>query len=99
MGVTGWEVTEWAVAIAAFLSAVGVIWAKAVRPARDFLRRLDRRIEWVDTQMRSNGGSSLVDKVDRTQEAVVQLRKDVAMLLEHDAERDTVDKRYGPSKE
>ena len=95
----GWEVTEWAVALAAFITALGVLWRKVIVPCRQFFRRfrawMDRTetaIDWVETNMRPNGGSTRVDKVD-------QLNAHVAMLLEHDAERDNYGLRYGPEPE
>lgn len=90
----------------AVLAALAVIWSKAVVPVRDWVRRfkawMDRievGIGWVDTQMRPNGGSSLVDKVNATVVAVEELNTSVAMLLRHDAERDTPGHRYGPAQE
>jgi hypothetical protein len=88
--VSGWAVTEWTIAIGATLTALGIIHHKIMRPIIHFVRRfkawMDRvetAVTWVDQQMRPNGGSTLVDKVDR--------------LLKHDAERDTEGKRYGSS--
>jgi hypothetical protein len=88
--VSGWAVTEWTIAIGATLTALGIIHHKILRPIIHFVRRfkawMDRvetAVTWVDQQMRPNGGSTLVDKVDR--------------LLKHDAERDTEGKRYGSS--
>ena len=89
--VTGWDITEWVVAIAATVTAVGVIWRKAVVPVRDFVRgfkawmaRIETATKWTEEQMKPNGGGSLVDKVD--------------MLLRHDAERDRHGMRYGDDK-
>jgi hypothetical protein len=88
--VSGWAVTEWTIAIGATLTALGIIHRKIMRPIVHFVRRfkawMDRvetAVTWVDQQMRPNGGTTLVDKVDR--------------LLKHDAERDTEGKRYGSS--
>lgn len=73
----------------AVIAALGVIWRKAVVPVvrwfRQFKAWMDRTetaLTWVELQMKPNGGSSLVDKVN--------------LLLRHDAERDTEGHRYGP---
>lgn len=72
MAVTGWEITEWTVAVASFLTAAGVIHVKVVRPLRGFARRfkawmdrMEASATFVESMMRPNGGSSLADRVDR----------------------------------
>jgi hypothetical protein len=74
---------------AALVAALGVLWRKVVVPVRGWFRsfkawmdRTETALTWVESQMKPNGGSTLVDKVN--------------MLLEHDAERDTAGRRYGP---
>lgn len=91
---TGWDITEWMVAVAAFLTAGGVIHQKVVKPVRAFWRvfkmwmvKIEVSTAWTEQQMRENSGSSLVDKVDL-------LRKQVSLLLKHDAERDRAGMRY-----
>lgn len=90
---------------AAVIAALGVIWRKVVVPVRGWFRsfrewmhRIETAVTWVDHQMKPNGGSSLVDKVNNTVEKVDELTTNVALLLEHDAERDTAGRRYGPEK-
>jgi hypothetical protein len=90
--VSGWEITEWTIAIGATLTALGIIHHKIMRPVIGFVRRfkawmdrIEHAVMWVDEQMRPNGGSTLVDKVN--------------MLLEHDATRDIEGKRYGATAE
>lgn len=101
--VAAWErllaAPEWIIVTGAVVAAVGVIWRKAVLPVvhffqrvRQFMDRTETAVTWVEQQMRNNGGSSLVDKVD-------ELVQNVTMLLDHDAERDTYGRRYGPDKE
>lgn len=92
------DAPEWIIVTGAVVAAVGVIWRKAVLPVvgffqrvRQFMDRTETAVTWVEAQMRNNGGSSLVDKVD-------DLIKNVSMLLDHDAERDTAGKRYGPDQ-
>lgn len=92
---TGWAVTEWAIAVTAILTCVGLVWRKVVKPLRDawraikaWMHRVETSVVWTEEQMKPNGGSTLVDKVD-------VMQKQVALLLTHDAERDVDGKRYG----
>lgn len=89
---SGWAVTEWAVAITAILTCGGLVWTKVVKPLRHawqtfkaWMDRVESSVKWTEEQMKPNGGSTLVDKVD--------------MLLRHDAERDVDGKRYGTSED
>ena len=63
-------------AIAAIMTGFGVIWLKAVRPswrkfraAYHLVQRVthaaDRLLPFAEQQLRSNGGSSLKDQIDR----------------------------------
>lgn len=65
-------------AIAAIITALGIIWIKALRP---FVRRTraaihmihrvteaaDRLLPFAEEQLRTNGGSTLKDQLDRTE--------------------------------
>lgn len=91
---------------AAVVVALGVIWRKVVAPVRQWFRslkawmeRMEVALGWVDIQMKPNSGSSLTDKVNATVVAIEELRTDVRMLLEHDAERDVTGRRYGPTND
>ena len=91
---------------AAVVAACGVLWRKVVVPVRgwfrafrDWMARIETAVTWVDHQMKPNNGSSLVDKVNRTVDKVCELSTNVALLLDHDAERDTTGRRYGPISE
>jgi hypothetical protein len=56
---------------------------------------VDGRITYLMTH--NNGGSSLKDLADsvaRINDAVIELSADVEILLDHDAERDVVGRRY-----
>jgi flagellar biosynthesis/type III secretory pathway M-ring protein FliF/YscJ len=75
---TGWEISEWAGAVIAVVGAVSILWAKVIKPVRRFLanlvrfmHRMEEAVEWVETQMRPNHGSTLVDKVDQVYRSVV----------------------------
>jgi hypothetical protein len=109
---TGWHITEWAAALAAFVTACSVVWVKVIRPLIGFARRLklwmdriETAVELVEHQMKPNSGKTLFDRAKATAEVVEkltvsvdQLQANVTMLLEHDAERDTTGRRYGPTK-
>jgi len=88
MGLNLADAPEAIIVTGAVVAAVGVIWRKVVIPVRgwlhdlrDWMHSIEVSVKWVEEQTRTNGGSSLVDKVN--------------MLLEHDAERDTAGMRYG----
>lgn len=53
-------------AIAGVLSAATVIWHRGIKPWFRATMDSAKRSEWVDTQMRPNHGTSLVDKVDES---------------------------------
>ena len=68
------------VLVAAILSALAVIWRYAIRPAYRFVKgietfaqRVETALGYVEGQMRNNGGSSLLDKVEQTAEKVTLL--------------------------
>lgn len=98
----GWVVTEWTIALAAFLTSAGVIWRKVVVPVRGFVRkfkawmvRVETSIALVEEQMKPNSGTTLLDRVTANTEKVKQIDRNVQMLLEHDRERDQPGRRYG----
>ena len=72
----------------AVVAALAVIYRKVVAPVRGWfhsvqawMARIETSVSWVETQMKPNGGGSLVDKVQ--------------LLLEHDRLRDVPGARYG----
>jgi hypothetical protein len=81
-GVTGWEVTEYAIALTAIIAAGAAIW-KAV----GVVRNIRDGVDFVGSMMRPNGGSSVIDRLER-------LEVDVSVLLKHDRDRDQPGKRY-----
>ena len=102
--VNGWDITEWTVALAAFLVATGVVWGKVVMPVRaawrwikEWMHRVETSVTWTDDQMRPNSGTSLVDKVDNLVVEVGQMKSDVSLLLRdcRDTNRDRPGARYG----
>jgi hypothetical protein len=102
VAITAWDVAQWPVVVAAVITALGVCWTKVVVPMRAFARRfkawmdkVETTVDWVDHQMRRNGGMTLLDKVHGTSEKVDELSEKVDQLLTHDSERDVVGRRYG----
>jgi hypothetical protein len=86
----GDQLPTFLIVAAAVATALGVLWARVLRPVRDWFRsfkawmhRIEVSVTWVEEQMLPNGGTTLVDKVN--------------LLLKHDSERDTPGRRYGPS--
>jgi hypothetical protein len=81
---TGWEVTEWSIALTAIIAAVAALWKAAgvVRSIRD-------GVDFVQSMMRPNGGSSVIDRLAR-----LELR--VEGLARTNAAEDVVGRRYGP---
>lgn len=74
---------EWLIKIAAGLTALTVIYRTAVRPAFHFVKRIGDGVEYVQSQMINNGGSTLKDAIDRTE----ALALDTVEKLGHLAER------------
>lgn len=64
---------EWLIKIAAGLAACGVIWSKAAKPAFHFIKRIGDGVEYVQSQMVNNGGSTLKDAVDTTAKRVDEI--------------------------
>ena len=62
------------VGAAAVVAALGVIWHKAIKPfARGCVRALEA-IEWVEGELKPNGGSSTRDAIDRMEIRQVELK-------------------------
>jgi hypothetical protein len=87
-GISAHDIPNGVIVAGAVVAALGAIWQKVVKPVRGFasgfkawMDRIETTTSWVESQMKPNGGGSLVDKVN--------------LLLKHDAERDKEGKRYG----
>lgn len=86
---SGWAVTEWMVAIAAGVTAAGVIWKKVVKgmfwnrmviPIRLFVRRfkewmaeVESSVQAVKEQLEPNHGTTLLDKVNANSERIASI--------------------------
>jgi hypothetical protein len=75
--VTGWEVTEWAVAIATFLTALGVIWRQVLKPMKELLHRIEVSLQYVESELKFNGGATQRDAIGRLEDALEELAKEV----------------------
>lgn len=109
LAAAGWLITEWTIALAAFLTASGVIWQKVVVPLRGFVRkfkawmlRIEESVGLVEAQMKPNSGKTLMDKVaaasverDQIARDITEIKQQVAVLIKHDLERDQPGRRYG----
>jgi hypothetical protein len=81
------------------------LWRRNVSdPAGGWFRHLVAEVvdDRIDHLMHhNNSGSSLLDLAESVAEAKQQIqatKADVALLLEHDAERDMAGRRYGPDQ-
>ena len=64
---------------------------------RDAVKRIETRLDRIEGNQ-ADVASELQVFRQRSSDAVDAVRGDVAMLLEHDAERDTAGRRYGPNE-
>lgn len=58
------------VAFAAVLVSLGIIWRYIVTPTVRLFQRMDRALNFVERELKPNGGSSLRDAVNRIDERV-----------------------------
>lgn len=85
--------------IAGAILALGVIWTQGLRPVYRFLRRMEdmhdyilvelpewqKKVDYGLKQLYPNGGSTILDKVDRTNTSVEEVKQ---MLEAHLNDRD-----------
>jgi hypothetical protein len=83
MMVSGWEITEWAVAIGAFLTSVGIIWQKVLRPTRDLLFRIEHSLKYVETELRFNGGTTARDALERVEKSLAAADRRMRRIEQH----------------
>lgn len=68
-----WQRTSWDEAViggAAFLSASAVVYRKAIVPMVRAFTAGAKAWEWIELQMKPNGGESLRDKIDQMVEVL-----------------------------
>lgn len=58
----------WVGAAATFVTSVGILWRKVVKPVIRWGMQLDRTMSFVEQQMLPNGGSSLRDSLNRIEQ-------------------------------
>lgn len=62
------NVVLWVGAAATFVTSVGILWRKVVKPVVRWGMQLDRTMSFVEQQMLPNGGSSLRDSLNRIEQ-------------------------------
>ena len=63
----------WVGMAAAFVTSIGILWKKVVKPIISWGMRLDRTMGFVEQQMHPNGGTSLRDSVNRIESRLTAL--------------------------
>jgi hypothetical protein len=79
----GWEITEWAVAIAAFITACGIIWRQVLRPIGETLSRIESSLQYVEGELKLNGGSTARDAIARVETALTLADQRMTRLERH----------------
>ena len=79
---SGWEITEWAVAIAAFITALGIIWRQVIKPVGQTLARIESSMQYVEKELRLNGGTTARDAIARV-EASLEVTDTRMTRIEH----------------
>lgn len=69
------EVVTWVGASAAFVTSIGILWRKVVKPIISWGMKLDRTMSFVEQQMHPNGGTSLRDSVNRIEKRLGELEE------------------------
>lgn len=74
------ELVQGLVATAAAVGALAVLWRRVVRPGVAITRRAVRAVQsaldLIEAQLRTNGGSSLMDKVDKIEANHAESRRE-----------------------
>lgn len=68
--ITGNNVVDATIKLAAFAAALSGVWRFLVRPPLHYFRRLEKTMLSVETQLFTNGGSTLRDTVEATAKTV-----------------------------
>lgn len=74
------HVPDWIIALAAAVTGLGVIWAKAVRPVVKMLNRIEASLVYVEREMHFNGGSTMRDALQRIDVAVRNLDQRLTVI-------------------
>lgn len=62
------ELVTWVGMAAAFVTSVGILWKKVVKPVISWGAKLDRTMSFVEQQMYPNGGTSIRDSLNRIEQ-------------------------------
>ena len=79
----GWDVTEWAVAVAAFLTALGIIWQKLIRPIAEAVHRIENSLSYVESELRFNGGTTARDALGRLEKSLAATDSRLRLIEKH----------------
>lgn len=71
------SVADYVIRVAALVAALGVIWRAIVLPSARWARRMEQYVEFIESQMRHNGGTSVKDTVERIDKRTARLEKAV----------------------
>jgi tetrahydromethanopterin S-methyltransferase subunit G len=74
---SGWAVTEWSIAATTIITAIGLIWQRILKPMRDTINDIHRKMEYVQGEMSFNGGATQRDAIARLELAVGELADEV----------------------
>lgn len=61
---------QYVITAAAVVTAIGVLWQKAILPIYNFAKKMEQHVAFVEEQMTPNGGSSLRDSINRIEKRV-----------------------------
>lgn len=70
-------VAQWIITAGGVVGALGIIFQTVVRPVVKWARRIESAVSVVEMNMSNNGGSSLRDAIDRIEQRLDVLEKNV----------------------
>jgi hypothetical protein len=68
---------SWVLWAAGLVAALGVLWRSVVLPAWRWANRLEKYVQFIEGQMRRNGGHSVKDAVERIDARTARLERRV----------------------
>lgn len=70
-------IAQWIITAGGVVGALGIIFQTVVRPVVKWARRIESAVSVVEMNMSNNGGSSLRDAIDRIEQRLDVLEKNV----------------------
>ena len=70
---------QYVITAAAVVTALGVLWQKAILPIYNFAKKMEQHVQFVESQMTPNGGSSLRDSVNRIEARVCAIEEHLTL--------------------